>query len=190
MLKVLDVLSHTVEISSLQVYKGFQRFVDQLDDLALDTPHLHESFHEFYGACIAKGVIDPADQTVLEEAETRRKGGAGKDRNLIPGSAAAVEPCGSGPPWQGLLGLVFHRGGLAFAPEFTNGSSHRCGWNSRHEGSLVGVCIRPGPRNEHPVSTLSAGRFVDRLDELLVRDFVDGAAIIADDLHGRSLETR
>jgi hypothetical protein len=46
MLKLLESLTRSSEISSLEVYKGFQRFVDQLDDLAfepfnepaLDTP--------------------------------------------------------------------------------------------------------------------------------------------------------
>jgi hypothetical protein len=73
MLKLLDVLSHTVELSSLQIYKGFQRFLDQLDDLALDTPHLHDSFHTFYTECISRGVIDPADQSVLEDTESRKR---------------------------------------------------------------------------------------------------------------------
>jgi hypothetical protein len=43
-LKLLQSLACSPGISSLQVYKGFQRFVDQLNDLALDTPHLHRTF--------------------------------------------------------------------------------------------------------------------------------------------------
>ena len=78
MLKLLEALTSRGEISSLQVYKGFQRFVDQLDDLALDTPHLHDSFQQFYEACIAKGIIDPADQSALEDAASRHATASGE----------------------------------------------------------------------------------------------------------------
>ena len=78
MLKLLEALTSRGEISSLQVYKGFQRFVDQLDDLALDTPHLHDSFQQFYEACIAKGFIDPADQSALEDAASRHATASGE----------------------------------------------------------------------------------------------------------------
>jgi hypothetical protein len=74
MLKLLESLSRSSEISSLQVYKGFQRFVDQLYDLALDTPHLQESFHTFYDACIARGIVDPADKSTLDASEWSQQG--------------------------------------------------------------------------------------------------------------------
>jgi MA3 domain len=72
MLALLEALSRAGEVSPLQVYKGFQRFVDQLDDLALDTPHLHDTFQTFYSECIARGIIDPADQSVLDDAAASR----------------------------------------------------------------------------------------------------------------------
>jgi hypothetical protein len=74
MLKLLEILARSSEISSLQVYKGFQRFVDQLDDLALDTPHLHQSFQTFYDACIARGIVDSADQRTLDASEWSAQG--------------------------------------------------------------------------------------------------------------------
>lgn len=68
---LLAQLSASAEISSFQVYKGFQRVVDQLDDLALDNPSLHENFRRVYADCVARGIIDAADQSVLAEAERR-----------------------------------------------------------------------------------------------------------------------
>ena len=89
MLTLLDALSHRGELSSLQVYKGFQRFVDQLDDLALDTPHLRDTFQEFYAACIERGVIDAADQTVLTDAASRRGTESGEAAEACTSETAA-----------------------------------------------------------------------------------------------------
>lgn len=55
MLVLLSALATAGDVSSLQTFKGFQRLVDQLDDLALDMPQLQASFHTLCADAVAAG---------------------------------------------------------------------------------------------------------------------------------------
>lgn len=93
MVELLARLAATGEISSLQMYKGFQRVVDQLDDLALDLPGLHAAFHDLYAACVARGTIDAADASAIEAAERAAAAGA-----AAPGGGDAADARALTPP--------------------------------------------------------------------------------------------
>jgi MA3 domain len=84
MMSLLAALTKTAEVSSLQVVKGFQRLVDQLDDLALDVPGLQASFHTLCADAVAAGVLEASDAAALAAVER-----AGPHSNLSPALAAA-----------------------------------------------------------------------------------------------------
>lgn len=53
---LLPALAAAGDVSAMQVFKGFHRLVVQLDDLALDMPHLQASFRTLRADAVAAGV--------------------------------------------------------------------------------------------------------------------------------------
>eukprot|EP00892_Ulva_mutabilis_P003777 jgi/Ulvmu1/1771/UM118_0010.1 len=119
MVELLAVLAARGEVSALQLYKGFQRVVDQLDDLALDTPGLHAAYHDFYAACVARGTIDAADATAIEAAEHAAAVEAALPAGENGSAARALTPP---PPAQPHTVPEFKRASVAAVREYFDSS--------------------------------------------------------------------
>lgn len=117
-MELLAKLAATGEVSTLQMYKGFQRVVDQLDDLALDTPGLHAAYHDFYAACVAHGTIDAADATAIEAAERAASVEAALPDDGAAGERALTPP----PPAQPHTVPQFKRASVAAVREYFDSS--------------------------------------------------------------------
>lgn len=117
-MELLAKLAATGEVSTLQMYKGFQRVVDQLDDLALDLPGLHDAYHDVYAACVARGTIDAADASAIEAAERTASTGTAPPESDSATARALTPP----PPAKPHTVPEFKRAAVAAVREYFDSS--------------------------------------------------------------------